>query len=122
NRQESQHEKHFHPRPARWREQLAPEKLAVTFDKRKQRKAEPGQKQAEADQPWFAEFFDKAPDRSALDERADQSAKDEQVNDGRGGFGRVAGDVETEVVAHEQRQSAFKAAEAKRGEKENANQ
>src|SRR5512135_2716619 len=77
--------------------------------------------EAQSDEPGFAHLLDEPRNGSALHERADEAAIDEQVGDGAGG-GRIALEVQVEVGADQQGQGAFKAAKAEGRQKEDNDQ
>ncbi len=99
-----------------------PFQLAFAFDERQQRQADAGQEQTQRNQFRFAEHFHEPANGPALDERADEAAKDKQRNDRHGGFGFVHGDAKIEIVADQQRQGAFKTTERERRQEKNQDQ
>ena len=122
HRQQRQRQQHLDPRPVGAMQDCQPLELSVAFDERKEDQADAGQEQAQRNQFGFAEYFDQPPDGPALDDRADDAAKDKQGDDRRGGFGFVHGNAKIEIVADQQRQGAFKATERECRQKKNQDQ
>src|ERR1039458_6796235 len=76
--QQREDEQHFNPRAIRRVQHRRPFQRAVALDERQQREGAAGEQQAYGNQFWLAEYFHQPADQSALDERADDPAENEQ--------------------------------------------
>ena len=98
-------------------EENSQEELPGSLDKREQREAHRGEHKAQGDELRLAERLDEPANGAPLHESADDAAVNKEIGDGAGGSWVVL-EVEVEVLADQQRQSALETAKAKRGQKE----
>src|SRR5262245_7771826 len=103
-------------------EQSGPIQLAVSLDKWQQRETDPRQNQTHCDQLAFTKLLHEPSDHATLNDRADQTAEDKEIDNCRRGLGFIAHNTQMKVVVDQEGQCNFEAAEAKRREKENADQ